>query len=612
MSESALLKITINGKATTARPGQTVLEAAEAAGIKIPALCHHPHLKPEGCCRVCLVEIEKQRSLMPACTFPVFDGMVVQTESPKVVESRKNSLQLIFSERQHYCMFCAASGDAEHTDCELQRLGYQYGIDVWAYPTNYARQWGVDATRRFFVMDHARCILCRRCVRACEQVAANHTLGVQQRGPRTMICADDGVPFGESSCVSCGTCLQVCPTGALIERSSAYMGTSADTRRTAATCMGCAVACGIHAITRDNHLLKVEGDWEAGNGGLLCSKGRFEVVQPKPRRIVKPMVREGGRLVETGWDTALSYLGARLKEHPHVAGLASPRLTNESLAAFACFFQEVLESSEVGLLYGQVPPLDLGEFGTLADVARADCIIIIGGDPLEDQKVVGYLVKRGFDNDAKLIVVNDESTPLEPYARSTFDLEDISHHVQSPFERLRTTYHLRVSGISQLKQAAEEARRPVVLYGAGLSTTVYAALRALPDKVKFLPLIKGTNAAGAARLGLEAQNYCGEAMFLMLGDDTPEDVPMPKAQFTVVAAAYESPWTAAADVVLPAQTWAEQRGHLVNMEGRNIPISPLLEAPKTVLPDYEVLMRLSVRMGHAMSYQEIADISMAL
>jgi len=184
----ATVNITINGQKITARAGSTVLEAAQDAGVDIPTLCHHPALTNWGACRMCLVEIEKQRTLQPACTFPVTEGMVVHTESEKVVNARKFVLELLFSERNHYCMYCQMSGD-----CELQNLAYRYGLDSWLYPRPYTPM-PVDATRQYFVMDHNRCILCRRCVRACGELVGNHTLGVRERGANSMICADMNVP----------------------------------------------------------------------------------------------------------------------------------------------------------------------------------------------------------------------------------------------------------------------------------------------------------------------------------------------------------------------------------------------------------------------------------
>lgn len=612
MSDAPLVNLTINGRLIRARAGQTVMEAATAEGIHIPSLCHHPELKPEGSCRLCLVDIEKQRTLQPACTFPVAEGLVIQTENPKITAARRFALQMIFSERSHYCMYCPRSGTAESTDCELQRLGYKYGLANWEYTPHYGKDWPVDATRKYFIMDHSRCILCRRCVRACNQIAANHTLGVGMRGARTMIVADDDVPFGQSSCVSCGTCLQVCPTGALFDRHSAYCGHDKDVVQTQAACLGCSVGCGIQAVTRDNQLLRVEGDWEAGNRGLLCSIGRFEVVEPKPPRITQPLIRREWQLVEATWDEALAHVAARLREAERVAGLASPRLPNESLAAFACFFQEVLGSNDVALLYGENPPDDLGRTATLRDVADSDCVIVIGGDPCSNQKVIGALIKRAFDNGARLIVVNDRPTELDAYAYVRLELEDISHAVESPFERLRHTYHLRVSGVAQLKQAVAAAQRPVVLYGSGLSTTVYAGLRVLPDKARFVPLIEGTNTAGAARLGLRAQPVHGDALYILLGDDMVNGHVLPQRQFTVVQAAYRSALTEAADVVLPARIWAEQKGHVVNMEGRTLEVRPLLDAPNSIQSDWETILRLGGLMGSALSFDAISEMSLAV
>jgi formate dehydrogenase major subunit len=609
MNESATVNMTINGQPVAARPGQTVMQAASAAGIDIPGLCHHAHLKAEGCCRICLVEIEKQRALQPACTFPASDGLVVRTETPKVVEARKFALQMLFSERSHYCMFCPSSGSAGSSDCELQRLGYRYGLDSWMYAPDYRKSWPMDTTRRHFVMDHSRCILCRRCVRACSQIAANYTLGVHQRGARTMVCADDDLPFGKSSCISCGSCLQVCPTGALTDRFSAFCGHERDITRTPAVCMGCSAGCGIEAVTRDNQLLRVEGDWKAANHGLLCTTGRFEVVEPKPARILNPLVRRDGRLVESDWEKALSIVMEKVRQANTVAGLISPRLPTESLAAFAWFFQEVLKSNEVALLYGEAPPLEVGRTATLADVAAADCVVVIGGDPTLHQKVLAQFVKRAFNNDAQIVVINNGATDLDRYAHLRLQLDDISYPAKSPFERLRHTYHLGAAGLAQLKTSLTAAKRPVVLYGSGLTTTVYTALRSLPGHVRFLPLVRGTNTAGAAKLGLSTRAVRGDVLYMLLGDDVPQEPPLPARGFTIVQAAYRGAWTEAADVVLPAQIWSERKGHIRNIEDRRLELVPLTAPPASVRADWEPLLELSNRMGHGLSFEEIAAIS---
>ncbi len=611
MIPPGVVNITINGRQIHARAGQTVLEAAAAAGIDIPALCHHPALPPAGACRVCLVEIKDQRTLQPACTFPIFDGMVVQTETERVVAARVFALQMIFSERSHYCMFCPASGSDNNTDCELQKLAYRYGLTCWEHVPNYQKHWPVDASGKYFVMDHSRCILCRRCVRACAEISANHTLGVHQRGARTMIGADDDQLLGQSTCVSCGSCLQVCPTGALMDRRSSFLGHETDVQRIKTTCLGCSVGCAIECLTRDNILLRIEGDWTGHNGGLLCSAGRFDAVDSKPPRIRVPLVRTGGELRPASWGEALELTARRLRETRNVAGLISPRTINEGLVAFSCFFNEVLNSDEVALLHGEVPP-EVGEPASIANINDADCLVVVGGDLLKNQKVVGYLTRRAVDRGAQLVIVNDARTDLDAYAQQRMKLNAIAHTGASPFERLRYTYHLRLEGISRLKSAVDSAQHPVVMYGPNLSIAVYAALRGLPRKARFLPLIEGANAAGAARLGLTARAVQGDALFVLAGDELPNGKPLPKAEFTVIQSAYRTDWTDAADVVLPARTWTEKRGSLVNLEGRELPVVPLTEAPPDIHPDWVTLATLSSLMGHAVLFGSMADVQRSL
>ncbi|NLF69616.1 MAG: molybdopterin-dependent oxidoreductase [Candidatus Anammoximicrobium sp.] len=611
MINTGVVNITINGRQIHARAGQTVLEAAAAAGIDIPTLCYHPALPPEGACRVCLVEIEGQRTLQPACTFPVFEGMVVRTETEAIVAARVFALQMLFSERSHYCMFCPASGSDSNTDCELQKLAYRYGLTCWEYAPNLQKSWPLDASGKYFVLDHSRCILCRRCVRACREISANHTLGVHQRGARTMIGADDDQPLGQSTCVSCGSCLQVCPTGALMERRSSFLGHETDVRRVKTTCLGCSVGCAIECLTRDNILLRIEGDWTGHNGGLLCSVGRFEAVDARPPRITTPWVRTDGQLRPSSWGEALELTAQRLRETSNVAGLVSPRTINEGLVAFSCFFNEVLNSDELALLHGEVPP-EVGEPASIAEINDADCLVVVGGDLLQNQKVVGYLTKRAFDRGAQLVIVNDARTDLDAYAQQRMKLDAIAHTGASPFERLRYTYHLRLEGVSKLKSAVDCAQHPVVMYGPNLSIAVYAALRGLPRKARFLPLIEGANAAGAARLGLTARAVQGDALFVLAGDELPNGKPLPEAGFTVIQSAYRTAWTDAADVVLPARVWTEKQGSLVNLEGRELPVVPLTEAPRDIHPDWVTLATLSSLMGNAVLFGSMADVQRSL
>jgi len=235
--------ITIDGKTLEVPEGTTVLRAAQNNGIDIPTLCDHPHLTPYGGCRLCLVEVEGYRTLQPSCTLPVSNNMVVKTDTKKVLNARKFVLTLIFSERNHFCPYCQVSGG----DCELQNAAYHEEMTHWPLQPNW-QPYPVDASHPFIILENNRCILCRRCVRACGELVGNYTLGFEERGASSLLVADTGVPLGESSCVSCGTCVQVCPTGALIDKWSAYQGQEVKMEKPKLSVLAAHSAAGLKSI----------------------------------------------------------------------------------------------------------------------------------------------------------------------------------------------------------------------------------------------------------------------------------------------------------------------------------------------------------------------------
>jgi formate dehydrogenase major subunit len=568
----AMVKLTIDGRKVSAPPGSTVLQAARIANIDIPTLCDHPALAPIGACRMCLVEIKGQRNLQPACTFPITEGMEVQTESEKVAEARRFVLDLLFSERNHYCMYCEMTGD-----CELQALGYRYGIDHWVYPT-YTKRFPVDATRKYFLMDHNRCILCRRCIRACSDLVANHTLGMRQRGAESMIQADMNVPFGESSCISCGTCLQVCPTGALVDKRSAFMGRDVETEHIKSTCSQCSVGCGMEIVTRAGNVLRIEGDWDAPvNAGLLCQAGRFDPLYDKRERVTKPMVRKNGKLQEVDWDTAIQAVVKGVKG-TKLGALASTNATNEALYLLGKLFTEELKTSNVGLLNGVAPSIADKE-GALASIEEGDFIVVVGTDPASDQPVASYSVKRAVDKGARLIVVDGEDNGLAPIAYMTLALKDIAKAVE----------------------LAERAERPVVLYGTGVTDKVAKALKKL-TKASFVAIEPGVNTRAAVAYGLNNgfDPAAAEALYVLVGEQAVDDElmrKMGKSAFVVAQASFKSPLTDRANVVLPMAIWSERAGSLTNTEGRVQKASQAVKPQGQAKADWEILTLLAAKMG---------------
>lgn len=338
------VRLTIDGKMIEAQENARLLDVVRQNGLTIPTLCYHRDLSPSGNCRICVVEVQGQRFLQAACVTNVWEGMVIKTQTERVIQSRKMTLQLMLANHPKDCLVCDSSGA-----CELQDLAYDYQIEVPEWGSKGTR-YQVDSDPNPFVrVDFNKCILCRRCVSACAEIQGRFVWGVAYRGFDEKIVAGADTTMLEARCESCGQCSAYCPTGALSDKLSFGMGRAHQIHKVTTTCSYCGVGCQFDLNIKDGRVIGVSSNPNAPvNGMALCVKGRygFDYIH-HPDRLVKPRVRqylleggsrqkrERGEWIEVDWETALNVTARKLRETRDVHGpdsvglLTSAKCTNE-------------------------------------------------------------------------------------------------------------------------------------------------------------------------------------------------------------------------------------------------------------------------------------------
>jgi formate dehydrogenase major subunit len=422
--------VEVDGVAVTVPEGTSVMRAAALAGVKVPKLCATDTLKAFGSCRLCLVEVEGRKGYPASCTTTVAAGMKIRTQSPKLQQLRRSVMELYLSdyplERQ--------SSEAE-ARTELRTMAHKLGVTSTPY-ANGKRHLGQpkDESNPYFTFDPDSCIVCSRCVRACDEVQGTYALTIQGRGFESKVSASQDQPFLESECVSCGACVEACPTAALTEKS--IIGLGRGERAVSTTCAYCGVGCTLKAELRgedaDVEVVRMVPDRAGGaNHGHACVKGRFAYgYATHADRVVKPMIRKSIRdeWREVSWEEAIAYAASEMRRiqakygRDSVGGITSSRCTNEEAYLVQKLVRAALGNNNVDTCARVChSPTGYGLKNTLGEsagtqafdsVMKADVIIIIGANPTDGHPVFASQMKRRLREGAKLIIADPREIGL--------------------------------------------------------------------------------------------------------------------------------------------------------------------------------------------------------
>ncbi len=434
------VSLEIDGQQIQVEEGTSVMRAAALLGINVPKLCATDQLEAFGSCRLCLVEIEGRKGTPASCTTLVEDGMRVNTQSGKLQMLRKNVLELYISDHPLDCVTCPTNGD-----CELQDVAAELGVEESRYGLHGKnhQQSEKDESNPYFTFDPSMCIVCYRCVRACDDIQGSFALTVEGRGFESKITAGQNESFMESECVSCGACVNSCPTTALEEKSVIEMGLPE--KSTVTTCAYCGVGCAFNVETRGDEVVRMTPfkDGKA-NEGHACVKGRFAFgYNDHKDRITQPMIRDSidEAWREVSWQEAIDFTARRFREiqaeygRDSIGGITSSRCSNEETFLVQKLIRAGFGNNNVDTCArvchsptGYGLKTTLGESAgtqSFESVAKADVVMLIGANPTEAHPVFGSRLKRRLREGAKLIVVDPRKTELvdSPHVRAAFHLQ---------------------------------------------------------------------------------------------------------------------------------------------------------------------------------------------
>ena len=639
-----LIKVTINARDFQVAKGARLIDVCRENAFGIPSFCYYADLALQASCRMCLVRIEKMPKLQTSCTIICTDGMVVTTQSEEIEKAQRAMMEFLLANHPLDCPVCDRGGE-----CELQEMAFDWGN----LEERFTEKKNAQPEKYLSPMvanDPQRCILCKRCTRVCDEWMGEDAIEAGNRGANTVI----GTYGDWLNCSQCGNCIEVCPTGTLLDGTYRHQARPWELTQTVSTCTYCSDGCQMSLGSRSGELMRIvaRDRYVNGlNGEFLCIKGRFgHPFVNHEARIRTPMIRykKGAKLIPSTWDEAIRFTAQKLDAvvaahgNNSLAVVASPRLTNEAIYALRKFATEVVETENYAVAdaFSLKPFFENlgGPLATHHDIRHAKTIILIGGEPEELQPLTGKQIRQAVRNGgAKFILINARPIRLREQAAQfihirpgTEDAAVLALTDGANDELAARKMGVEAAELDAVRRAISETQGDVVvMFGGELSPAAQVLVAQTPHgfdgagpRVRLHPLPLFNNSVGAhdmakgeAQSAEDVLNAVGEssirAMYVA-GSFLPtqlegREATLSNLDFLVVQELFETDTTAFADVVFPAASFAEVDGTFTNNDGFVQRVRKSIDPVHQARPDWLITAQLAKELGVDFAFEASAS-----
>jgi len=629
-SKAKTITVSIDGKEVRAPTGSTILHAARKAGIYIPTLCYLECLPDYGGCRLCMVEVENMRGFPTACTTPIAKDMKISTKTAGLQELRREILELILSEHPYTCLVCKDKKECKefmhstrkvntttgcnfctsNGDCELQNLVDYLDLKKIKFPIIY-RNLPPIKDNPFYDLDYNLCILCGRCVRICNEERYSEVLAFIQRGNSALV----GTAFDESQkeagCEYCGACVDVCPTGSIAEKMGSWVGLPDKSTRT--NCTFCSIACEINVNTKGNRIVNVGPEpGRRDDPPQVCLRGKFIPgdITHHPERVTRPLIKKEGNWIEVNWEEAINYIAKNLKKYSgdQFGLIGSAHDTIENSFVLQKFARQAMKSDNVDIYpstsYHTIIK-DIHDYykaygyTRVDDILEADKVYVIGSQAHWSHPIIENRIRKAYKAGTEVVVANSTANRTVNFSTDFHQYKKGQEHLflQKLMEELtgnKTSYNvIMIIGDEVLNSDKAEDNFKNLMRISKVTANACKMLFLMPEGNRYGATLAGMNPAllpgfsASKKKGLTAKEMLKKQKVisaLYLVGDMPDTRSLGGLKFFVQQNMFFTPASDYAHVFLPMGNSMESDGHIINLEGKLIKLTPVVRKDDHILP----------------------------